>query len=348
MRTPTPSCRFYYPLSQVTVHHVFSSVFSPFAKGLSSTLIIPRGFGGGKALSRFMTDHVDLLSGKTDLAVSTQTHRYCYIDPDELPGSRPQDYLDAIGRALVGGQALQRGFSLEQLKQIVWKEVTQKEMVFVLRGIDFLEHMTSSLWANVRSLQVFRERVHFLFILYDGAPVPLVDKRFDRIRDCMEESVFVWNVLRPADISYSIRRWEYMLGVQFSAGERCAVAKASGGVPSLLKKYCFMMAGNGAMSELQSLERPAEGFSRQESAVYHEFIRHSGTIVSKEQIAHALWGGQDLERYSEPAVVQAVSRIRKKLRRAGSAVTVQAVYGRGYRLTAVDHSTVTSSEKPVV
>lgn len=59
----------------------------------------------------------------------------------------------------------------------------------------------------------------------------------------------------------------------------------------------------------------------------------NGACLSKDEIAVTLWGDEYIERYSEPAITQAVRRIRLKLLGLGvSRNVIKTAHGKGYVL----------------
>lgn len=71
--------------------------------------------------------------------------------------------------------------------------------------------------------------------------------------------------------------------------------------------------------------------TRREAAVLEELIRAAGRIVVKDALEDRLYGFD--EEVSGNALEASVSRLRRKLGTAGSAVGIEATRGIGYRLT---------------
>jgi DNA-binding response OmpR family regulator len=59
-------------------------------------------------------------------------------------------------------------------------------------------------------------------------------------------------------------------------------------------------------------------------------LRHAGQVVSRSQLAAEAWGSGCAERHGEVEVY--VSRVRRKLVRAGTVGRIETVRGRGYRV----------------
>ena len=75
------------------------------------------------------------------------------------------------------------------------------------------------------------------------------------------------------------------------------------------------------------------GLTELELAFLRFLLQHPEQSVSRETLLDAVWG---FDRETETRVTdETVRRIRKKLRRAGSRVTVVTVWGYGYRLGEV-------------
>jgi len=67
-----------------------------------------------------------------------------------------------------------------------------------------------------------------------------------------------------------------------------------------------------------------------ELAILEGLFRNPGGIVSREDLFEQAWG--EREQPMSNTIEVLVSRLRRKLREAGSAVTIEAVKGLGYRL----------------
>ena len=66
-------------------------------------------------------------------------------------------------------------------------------------------------------------------------------------------------------------------------------------------------------------EMPVElQLSSQEKAVYDLLLSHKNTIVSRDEIAKALWGDEYLDLYSDWSIDQVMYRIRIKMKKSGS------------------------------
>ena len=72
--------------------------------------------------------------------------------------------------------------------------------------------------------------------------------------------------------------------------------------------------------------------TRREASVLEELIRAAGRIVVKDALEDRLYGFDD--EVSGNALEASVSRLRRKLAAAGSAVGIEATRGIGYRLTS--------------
>ncbi len=54
--------------------------------------------------------------------------------------------------------------------------------------------------------------------------------------------------------------------------------------------------------------------------------------VTKEEIARIIWGSEANEKYSEWAIEQRMSRLRKKIRQLGYNIDIETLYNKGYKL----------------
>ena len=353
---------YYYPLTKRTVQSLFTRVFTPFSRGMSSTLILKKGFGGGKAMTKFMVDHVDDLSETTDLSVGTDTHRYIYVDPDEITESTSEAYLkllfESYEKEFKDVTKIERmGSLIDHLEKII----DEIEVVFVLRGINYLTFADSNLWGNIKSLWQPLSKVNFLFVIYEGGPIPLSDSRFDRIRPMLSQNIVRFDVLSKEDIEYSIDRWSYTLEYDFSERERLKIAQVSRGYPSLLKVCCFaaakakdpngtefkrdpavQVALSGMTKRSDSKDNKGSSFlGPKEFAVFRLLEERKGEVVTKDDISEVMWPKDTEEHYSEAAIVRLIGRIREKCDRYGAMVRIRAIYGRGYVLEGGDRDKLT-------
>jgi DNA-binding winged helix-turn-helix (wHTH) protein len=67
-----------------------------------------------------------------------------------------------------------------------------------------------------------------------------------------------------------------------------------------------------------------------EQAVLHLLVRRSPAVVDKDEFASLVWPGHEM---SDESLTRCIHRIRRTLREISSAVRVESLYGRGYRLT---------------
>ncbi len=67
-----------------------------------------------------------------------------------------------------------------------------------------------------------------------------------------------------------------------------------------------------------------------------EYLLTENTEVDKDELADVIWGDKVNEKYSEWAIDQRMSRLRKKLKDLGFNIDVKTVYGKGYRLVLLD------------
>jgi len=364
MRPFIKGAPYYFPLSERTIVSLFERIFTPFMTGMSSTIVMRKGFGGGKALTRFMIDHVDDLSEKTGIPVSTATHQYVYLDPDSLPERSVDAFFRLALQELYPARTKQTyvlsrhdTHPLESVRLVLADAIRTKHVIFVIRGVNYLEFAEASFWANVRSFASFPQRVDFMFIVYDGAKISLSDGRFDRIRDVLSQNCVRLDMLSPHDVNYSIERWGYMLERKFTSSERQDISRASHGFPSLIKPCCLLVAQGvlskdlkrhpdiimglkkaGFMRKIPTMtpsKKGAEGkvLRGKEQEVYEYLRKHAGKIVTRTTLASIMWPEELPEIYSEGAITNIMSRVRKGI--AENSVgkqSIRTVYGKGYVL----------------
>lgn len=76
-----------------------------------------------------------------------------------------------------------------------------------------------------------------------------------------------------------------------------------------------------------------EKFTRQEYEILSFFMKGPNKLHSRDEISEAMWGKEAYEKYSDWAIDQIMSKIRKKLQNLGVGKTLVTVRGRGYKLS---------------
>ncbi|MCX7928724.1 MAG: winged helix-turn-helix domain-containing protein [Patescibacteria group bacterium] len=74
-----------------------------------------------------------------------------------------------------------------------------------------------------------------------------------------------------------------------------------------------------------------ESFTRQEYAILALFLKNPGKLLTREAVGLELWGDLSYEKYSDWAIDQVISKLRKKLKRIGVATEIVTLRGRGYK-----------------
>lgn len=75
-----------------------------------------------------------------------------------------------------------------------------------------------------------------------------------------------------------------------------------------------------------------EKFTHQEHEVLVLFLMKKDIIVKREEVGDILWGKESYDKYSDWAIDQLMSKLRKKLGVLGSKSTIATLRGRGYKL----------------
>lgn len=77
-----------------------------------------------------------------------------------------------------------------------------------------------------------------------------------------------------------------------------------------------------------------EKFTRQEYTVVKFLLNESGKLRSRDDIGEALWGKQSYEKYSDWAIDQLMSKIRRKLDSLNTKSRLVTIRGRGYKIVS--------------
>jgi DNA-binding response OmpR family regulator len=76
-----------------------------------------------------------------------------------------------------------------------------------------------------------------------------------------------------------------------------------------------------------------ESFTRQEYSILTLFLKNPGKVLTRDDIGAVLWGESSYEKYSDWAIDQLMSKLRKKLKEIGVNVEISTLRGRGYKFT---------------
>ena len=76
-----------------------------------------------------------------------------------------------------------------------------------------------------------------------------------------------------------------------------------------------------------------EKFTQQEHMVLQNFLVNIDVIVSRDDIASLLWGEENEDKYSDWAIDQLISKLRKKVSELTSRGNIITIRGRGYKYT---------------
>lgn len=77
-----------------------------------------------------------------------------------------------------------------------------------------------------------------------------------------------------------------------------------------------------------------EKFSHQEYAVLSMFLKKKGVLRSRDDIGNVLWGKESYEKYSNWAIDQLISKLRKKLNKMNVKQELVTIRGKGYKLVS--------------
>lgn len=76
-----------------------------------------------------------------------------------------------------------------------------------------------------------------------------------------------------------------------------------------------------------------EYFTRQEYSILVLFLQKPNNIITRDDIGDILWGEDNYQKYSDWAIDQLISKLRKKIRKVGSNAKILTLRGRGYKFT---------------
>lgn len=333
---------FYFPFSEGTTRQLFKNVFLPAIKGGNSLFYIGKYFGGGRAVSMFIIENIKYLSKRWNIDIDTDSIHFAFINPDELSEGSREGYLrlvlDKLGEKRgCSGRNIEYTELLGLVRDRLQRLTKKKNVVLVLRGLNYLDFGDLYFWANFSSMISGIDNLGVVFIAYDDG-YNLTDKRFSRIQDLLIQNVARYNRLSDRDINYSINRWGYAFDKDFTAREKSVIRKISKGRPVLLKACSNILAISDSKNPEELLRKSAvvqkflgsdrfdfrvggvyfrgrnmtPMFSPQEYKVLRLLADRPGEIVSKDDIADKMWGRKAVQKYSESAISQLIKRLRDK------------------------------------
>jgi len=327
-------------------------------------------------LIRFFVSNLDLLAKETGIDLSSKECRSIILDPVELVDGTKQAYMEMLYHKLckaTGRKKKGKSRTYTEILELLNAEITditkKYTLIFVIRGIGYLEFAYSHFWGNMKNLKKATknwEKVNFLFVVYEEAPYQIDDPRFSMIREHLFQNITEYNSVTAGDIDFLIKRWGKVFGRTFTKKEAAAVKKVCEGHPYLIKYACLALQNspekenplafikNNAMVkdvlslihggrkfefDLKSGNMTVNGvsvryaFSPREYDVLVLFAENRGKIMGKDKIAEVIWPGEGVASYSDWAITQLVKRLRKKLVDVGvSRDAIKTVHGRGYMM----------------
>ena len=77
-----------------------------------------------------------------------------------------------------------------------------------------------------------------------------------------------------------------------------------------------------------------ELFTRQEYMILSMFLQKKDKLFTRDEIGEMLWGKESYEKYSDWAIDQLMSKLRRKLKKIGIKSSLITIRGRGYKLVS--------------
>lgn len=129
-----------------------------------------------------------------------------------------------------------------------------------------------------------------------------------------------------------IRRDKDGTWAPFSRLFKSCIEEGRGGLesPRATDAKLFFDEKSGAI--LMDEENVEENFTRQEYEVLRFFLKEPNHLRSRDEISEAMWGKESYDKYSDWAIDQLMSKIRKKLKNLGAGNVLVTVRGRGYKI----------------
>lgn len=361
MRVFTPGSPYYAPLPRDTMKSLFKRLFGPFSRGMSSTFLIQRDCGGANALTKYLLLHIDDYSKDCAIAVSSNTHRYVYVEVPRGRNAGPEEFtLRLCGQYAKSVEQANPPSSLLELRELLDHDLRKNEIVFVIRGVNEMADYGPEFWSEMSSLCFFTGRVHVLSMFYTDSLAMPFDAGFGNFTEFLSQNVVPFSGISEKDTLYSIRRWGYMLEHTFSKKEIKEIERISTGCPALIKALCLASAQRRTGIQLENhplVVKKRERIS-EELPCYHKFFNEcsriltsgeirvmrlllrSEGIVFRSDLAQALWGVGQGNEFSEGALTQTIKRIRVKLENLPeNRIRIRTVYGKGYVVDREDMET---------
>lgn len=220
--------------------------------------------------------------------------------------------------------------------------------------------------------QIDKQKIHFVFTLIKPADYKILSDNFGQLAKVMVQNTVKVKPLGIKASKFSIKRWEYMLEADFSDKEFKAILTVAEGYPYLIKACCSALAKKSKDKKRDSEKQLIKYLKKQslvkyitnqlkqekellklnekngkitlgnknlqiylspnEYEVLRLFLEKEGKLVTRDDIAQAMWGKSAFEKYSDWAIDQLISRIRNKLERFNLHKVIKTVHSKGYCL----------------
>lgn len=332
------------------MQRLFHDLFSPFAFGRSSTLVVPQGYGGGRAYIDYFLRYVDHYSKVCKLPVSNKTHKYIYADPLFCKEKTSEAYEKMLSEKIISlAQAVNlcsaHNDYLPDLIPIVWEIIREHELVIVLPGLGFLPWVDEHTWSKIKLLHVYPERVHFLFVKYEKSTSE-GEEHFGLLEKLMDDQVTKVGVLSPKDITYSINRWAYILETAFTEKEKKEIMTMSKGRPALIKELCFkkykrrkitrgvdmssneIFPSNVLGKEKKDICSECNVFLSLEETEALTYLKTHKRVCFRSELFEHIWGIR-ARNLTDGSLTQLIHRLNSKLEKS-SGGKITSVYRKGY------------------
>jgi DNA-binding winged helix-turn-helix (wHTH) protein len=355
--------KFFYPVPKDYLEKFFKSIFSFIERNESFFVVFPANCGGGRAWFKFFLQNPELFKSFTPKKTA-----FIYLDPAEAVPRSTKGYLLLLAKEL--GVDLEKGIEekpvlalLETLKKILRERTEKGERIILFLGkLDELEFLSPELCSILFALwQVNKFKIIIAGIFYSRPEEEDFKIVYKELSEALLQNILPVKPLTEKEGEYVLDFWKEKLSLKLEKEAEVKLLAMAKGLPYLIKVGCLALKERkGKTTEdcfkkypllkflLSAREKKisvnktgeleaggvclADQFGNKEAKVLKLLIAKKGEVITKDEIAEAMWGEEADEKFSDWAISQMIMAVRKKLGKLEAGVTIKNIKGRGYLL----------------
>jgi hypothetical protein len=353
--------RLFYPVTPEYIEGFVGKITKSILSGQSITFIFQPNQGGNRAWIKFILNNPKC----TNIYTTLSSYSFFYFEVADCLDSSNLAFFYQLLKTLSKGEiAKYESVSLEEiislLKQKINSLLKKKKVVIFLPKLDSFPNLNLTLGNLMYSLwRDHKNNLSFVTTFSNESYITNLNDHFGDFSEILTQNIEYIKPLSDENILHSVRHWEHNLKYKFSEAVRQLIVKYSYGSPYVSKilcqnlfkensqnaeSVCKQIAQQGmwipktklsicfdskTFSFLLNNENITFRFTNQEQETLKLLIDKKNILVTRDDIAEALWGKKSYEKYSDWAIDQLVSMLRKKLSQLNTVDKIQTIRGKG-------------------